>query len=129
MSPLGSPGVFFTKDCLFGGLGCSASGKKCCRFCGAGDFATIKCPTAAVPDSRRKPAAEKVDLDKIAADAIAAAIADKVAATAAAHKLAAEKGDLDKIAADKIAAAIADKVAAHKAAADQVDTYRAALGK
>jgi len=33
--------VFFTKDCLYGGVGCSALDWTCCRFCG---FATIKCP-------------------------------------------------------------------------------------
>jgi len=37
--------VFFAKDCLRGGLGCMALGKKCCRYCGGnGAYASVKCP-------------------------------------------------------------------------------------
>jgi len=43
--------IFFTVDCYNGGLGCSALGYKCCRYCGFNDFVSITCPdstTAAV---------------------------------------------------------------------------------
>jgi len=36
----------FTADCLHGGLGCNAGGRRCCRFCGFAQYRPIACPAA-----------------------------------------------------------------------------------
>merc|ERR1712187_381832 len=41
--------VFFSPECLYGGLGCNALGLTCCRFCGFGVFAEIPCPSIPTP--------------------------------------------------------------------------------
>jgi endo-1,3(4)-beta-glucanase len=41
--------IFFSPECLHGGLGCNALGLTCCRFCGFGSYAEIPCPTSLTP--------------------------------------------------------------------------------
>jgi len=37
--------VKFSSECMQGGLGCSALGKQCCRYCGFGSYLQISCDT------------------------------------------------------------------------------------
>jgi len=128
-SPLGSPDVFFTEDCLFGGVGCSASGQRCCRFCGAGDFWNIKCPTDAEKQRKKEaaldPVADKA-ADAAAREAALDPVADKAAAAAAREKIDRDKTVADKIAADKVDE---DKMIANNTADDKAATDKAAAEK
>ena len=134
--------VFFTKDCLYGGVGCSALDWTCCRFCG---FEPIKCPKDAqvMAKADAKATCETVWADiqkaKAAIEEAGAAIAKAQAALEQAEVAAdknaikgaqsllfrcemdAEKAHNARIVTQKAAQkCIDDKAAADKAAADKV---------
>jgi len=50
--------AYLDMGCLpSGGLGCNAFGLACCRFCGAGSYASIPCPSSATPSPPPTPSA------------------------------------------------------------------------
>jgi len=60
-SQCSSPGeieAYLDEGCLHsGGLGCRAFGLTCCRFCGAGSYASIPCPGSETPPALPTPSA------------------------------------------------------------------------